>query len=238
MKHVRAFHLKQFSLEHQRSTMKVGTDALLLGLWVGLDGVKQILEIGTGCGIISLLLASRCKAEIQAIDIDKASVDEAKINFNNSPFHYRIQAFRSGFQEIEEDKIQLYDLIISNPPFFINDTRSDKETISNARHGDTLSFVEICKKSIQLLQPTGKLALVLPYDESREFINMGVKHGLFLENRQLIFPKRGLQPNRVNLIFGFKPCDIKETKFVIREENGDFSQEYNRLFKDYLIASG
>ena len=233
----RKFHLKPFSLSHHQSTMLVGTDAILLGLFAGFSNTKKNLEIGTGCGIISLLIASKCNTVIDAIDIDKASIAEAKSNFSNSPFYHRMNAIHADFNKYASSTTRKYDLIVSNPPFFINDLRPDDDKKKIARHGDSLSYEQICEGTLKLLDPTGKLCLVLPYDESRFFTEIAGQKGLRLQKQQLIFPKRGLQPNRINLQFGLvATANIETNKLTIREEDGSFTQEYVSLLKDYYIA--
>jgi len=233
----RQFHLKPFSLSHHVSTMRVGTDAILLGLFAGSSTTKKTLEIGTGCGIISLLIASQFNSKIDAIDIDKASVAEAKSNFSKSPFYHRMNAIHADFNEYANTYSGKYDLIVSNPPFFINDFRPDDDKKKAARHGDSLSYEQICDGTIKLLNPSGKLCLVLPYDESRFFTGITGQKGLSLQKQQLIFPKRGLQPNRINLQFGLEAtANVVTNKLTIREEDGSFTPEYLALLKDYYIA--
>ena len=233
----RQFHLKPFSLSHHNSTMRVGTDAILLGIFAGSPVTKSILEIGTGCGIISLIIASRYNTVVDAIDIDMASVNEAKSNFSNSPYYHRMNALHADFNKYADSYSGKYDLIVSNPPFFINDLRPDDDKKKVARHGDSLSYEQICDGTLKLLTPTGKLCLVLPYDESRFFIEMALQKGLRLQKQQLIFPKRGLQPNRINLKFAFEATgNIETKKLTIREEEGLFTREYLSLLKDYYIA--
>lgn len=233
----RCFHFKPFSLSHSNSTMRVGTDAILLGLFSTLSEICKTLEIGTGCGIISLMIATKSNTRIDAIDIDRDSVEEAKTNFSNSPFYQRVKALQSDFNVFAKSHNGKYDLIVSNPPFFINDFRPEDRRKKQARHGDLLTYEQICKGTVRLLEPNGKLCLVLPYDESRTFVEIASGYGFFLQRQQLIFPGRGLQPNRINMQFGFfKVDEVQNEKLTIREEDGSFSEEYINLLKDYYIA--
>lgn len=233
----RPFHLKQFSLFHHQSSMKVGTDSLLLGIWTNIEGANHILDIGTGCGILALLMASRSEASIDAVELDKASFGEAKQNFNNSPFHNRLTAFQTDFKHFVHEEQKKYDLIISNPPFFINDLRSTEEKRKIARHGDKLNFEELCAGVANLLNANGCFCLVLPYEESKFFVKIANEFNLQVNRQLLIFPKRGLQPNRVNLELSFtNNTEICSEKFVIREDNNQFSEQYIDFFKDYLIG--
>jgi tRNA1Val (adenine37-N6)-methyltransferase len=233
----RPFHLKQFSLFHHQSTMKVGTDSLLLGIWAKVNGVQRILDVGSGCGILSLLMAARSNAFIDAVELDKDSWAEAQSNFSSSKFSERLHAIHADFSEFSKETSTKYDLIISNPPFFINDMRSEKLKRSNARHGDSLSYKELCKGVSGLLQKSGRFCLVLPYDESKAFLNIADETGLHISRKLLIFPKRGLQPNRVNLELSFHKTAEKDNEiFVIREESNKFTDQYIHFFKDYLLG--
>jgi len=233
----RLFHFKPFSLAHYNSSMRVGTDAILLGLFSALPHLELTLEIGTGCGIISLLIASQSRCLIDAIDIDRDSVEEAGINFINSPFYFRINAIHADFNEFAQKQKSKYDLVVSNPPFFINDFKPENPKKRATRHGEQLTYKQIAEGTIELLEPVGKLCLVLPYEESRKFITIAENNDLHLQRQQLIFPVRGLQPNRVNLQFGFNETENLQTeKLTLREEDGSFTAEYIELLKDYYIG--
>lgn len=233
----RKFHLKAFSLYHHRSTMKVGTDATILGIWTDVNGTNHILDVGCGSGILSLLLASRSDASIDAVELETDSAVEAALNFSQSPFHHRLKLIESDFNILSAEITHQYDLIISNPPFFINDSRSQSVKTSNARHGDTLSYSQLINGVTCLLKQEGKFSVVLPYKESQHFIKIAQASGLFLHRQLHIYPFRGHQPNRINMQFGFsKMAGSLAEKLVIREENRKFTDEYKKLVTDYLIS--
>jgi len=234
---IRKFHLKQFSLSHHESTMKVGMDATLLGIWAQVKEAENILDIGTGCGILSLLLASKCSAQIDAIELDLASANEAGENFQNSAFYDRMQVTAVDINQFAQAHFKKYDVIISNPPFFINDQRSKDKKKTQARHSDFLSFDQLIVAVRKLMKPDGKCFLVLPYNEGKIFTEKAIENNLHLQQQQLIFPYRGATPNRINMQFGVEePVKIKTEKFIIREEDGLFSQQYKFFLKDYLIG--
>ena len=233
----RKFHLKPFSLFHHKSTMKVGMDATLLGIWIQADRAEKVLDIGTGCGILSLLLASKCNAQIDAVELDVDSANEAGENFQNSAFYDRMQVIEIDINQFAKAHRQKYDVIISNPPFFINDQRSTDKKKKQARHSDSLSFRQLIGAINKLMKPDGNCFFVLPYEEGKIFTEMAAKNNLYLQHRQLIFPGRGLEPNRMNMKFAFKkPIKIVSEKFIIREENGQFSKQYKLFLEDYLIG--
>ena len=237
LKDNRLFHLKQFSLSHHGSTMQVGTDAMLLGLFIDASKCSKALEIGTGCGIISLLVASKYATAIDTIDIDSESITETTSNFKRSPFYHRLRALEADFQGYSQSHHGKYDLMFSNPPFFVNDFRPENLVKKIARHTDSLSYQDICKGAVKLLDPSGKFCLVLPFDKSRLFLEVATKFGLNLQKQQLVIPKRGLEANRINMQFGFdQSALIVSSTFFIREDDGSFTDQYISYLKDYYIG--
>ena len=204
----RPFHFKHFSLYHHRSTMKVGTDAVLLGRWVEVRATDYVLDIGTGCGILPLMLAQKGVAHVDAVDIDEASFEEAKTNFEASQWRDLLQAYCTNIVDFQTDK--RYDLIVSNPPFFSRSYKCEADRKNRARHTDeSLPYASLCQEVGRLLKADGRFALVLPLNE----------------------------PNRVNLELGFSPCDVvKEEMFVIRGADNHFTQQYTEFLKDYYLG--
>ena len=237
-KDTRAFHFKQFSLYHHRSSMKVGTDAIILAVWADTASVESILDVGSGSGIISLLLAARCNARIHAVEIDNASVEESAENFRNSAFSDRLSVQKEGFIEYVNNYSSFYDLIISNPPFF-NDYsfKPEEESRKNARHADTLDFAQLCSGVSKLLTTTGKFCLVLPQSEKQHFLKMASRFHLHLQKQLNISPIRNQAANRVNLQMGFqKPEKIITENYTIRENDLTFTAQHITFLKDYYIG--
>lgn len=236
MTDARPFHFKHFSLYHHRSTMKVGTDAILLGRWTEVKPTDIVLDIGTGCGLLPLMLSQKGVAQVDAVDIDKASIEEATINFESSQWRDHLKAFCVDIVDFQTDK--KYDLIISNPPYFNRFSKCDSERKSRARHNDAgLSYATICQEVGRLMQPDGRFALVLPADVSMEFLDTAERYGLYLHKRMIIVPIAGKEPNRVNLELGFGKCDsVFEETFVIRDADKRFTAQYNEFLKDYYLG--
>ena len=236
MTDARPFHFKHFSLYHHRSTMKVGTDAILLGRWTEVKPADTVLDIGTGCGLLPLMLSQKGVAHVDAVDIDKASIEEAAINFEASQWRNQLKAFCIDIVDFQTDK--KYDLVISNPPFFNRFSKCDSERKSRARHNDAgLSYAILCREVCRLMKPEGRLALVLPFDVSVEFLQTAEQFGLFLHKRMTIVPIAGKEPNRVNLELGFGTCEtVREETFVIREADMRFTAQYNEFLKDYYLG--
>ena len=236
MTDARPFHFKHFSLFHHRSTMKVGTDAILLGRWVEMKPTDVVLDIGTGCGLLPLMLAQKGVSQVDAVDIDAASIEEATINFEASQWCDQLKAMCMDITGYQTDK--QYDLIVSNPPFFNRYSKCDSERKSRARHNDvTLSYESLCAVVCRLLKPDGRFALVLPVNASVEFLKVAEKSGLYLRKQMTIIPIEGRKPNRLNLELQKVPCEaVLSQVFTIRDADNRFTKEYNEFLRDYYLG--
>jgi len=233
----RSFSFKSFSLTHHRSTMKVGSDAIILGIWTNVEKITSVLDVGCGSGIISLLIVSRSSAKVDAIDIDDSSIEEATDNFSNSPFSSRLNAELIDFKDYISVNQKKYDLIVSNPPFFTNDLQAVDIRKTKARHTISLNYDELCSGSYKLLNESGRLNVVIPYFKHQEFINIAKQNSLHLKRKLLIFPKRGSSPNRVNMEFSkTNTTTVLNEYFIIREENNNFTAQYNEWLSDYYLS--
>lgn len=230
------FHFKHFSLNHDCSTMKVGTDAVLLGAWVGVKPTDWVLDIGTGCGILPLMLAQRGVAKVHAVDIDEASALEAAENFQASQWNRNLFAFHADIRHFTMQCA--YDLIISNPPFFINSFKCDVDRRNQARHTDTsLTFGDLIAAVRRLLKPDGRFAVVLPERESHEFLSLAEQNNLFLFRKENIIPIEGKEPNRVNLELRYgKPATTEISNMVIRRNDDFFSDDYQCRVSDFYLG--
>jgi tRNA1Val (adenine37-N6)-methyltransferase len=230
------FHFKHFSLCHDRSTMKVGTDAVLLGAWVDVKPTDWVLDIGTGCGVLPLMLAQKGIGKVHAVDLDEASALEAAENFQASQWSRQLFAFHADIRRFTMQCA--YDLIISNPPFFINSFKCDANRRNQARHTDTsLTFNDLISSVRRLLKPEGRFALVLPERESQEFLRLAEKANLFLFRKENIIPIEGKTPNRVNLELRYgKPETVQVSDLIIRREDGSFTDNYLERVKDYYLG--
>lgn len=230
------FHFKHFSLYHNRSTMKVGTDAVLLGAWAEVKPTDWVLDIGTGCGILPLMLAQKGIAKVHAVDLDEASALEAAENFQASQWSRQLFAFHADIRKFTMQCA--YDLIISNPPFFINSYKSDTDRKNQARHTDTsLTFMELASAAKRLLKPDGRFVLVLPERESHDFIPIAEKYHLYVYKCQQIIPLEGKDPNRVNLELRFvKPATVQVTELVMRKADNSYTESYNEAVKPYYLG--
>lgn len=216
--------------------MKVGTDAVLLGAWVALKPTDWVLDVGTGCGILPLMLAQRGIAKVHAVDLDEASALEASENFQASQWDRKLFAFHADVRKFTMQCA--YDLIISNPPFFVNSFKCDADRRNQARHTDSsLTFGELIAAVKRLLKPDGRFVVVLPLRESQEFIPLAEQQNLFVYSKENIIPVEGKEPNRVNLEFRYgKPETVASSELIIRRVDGSFTDAYDRVVADFYLG--
>jgi len=230
------FFFKKFKVEDGLSTMKVGTDAVLLGVVASVDSAYKILEIGTGCGVISLILAQRSQARIDAIEIDQESVIQATKNSVNSPWKDRIDIINCSLQDYLRQANEKYDLVISNPPYFSHSLKSSDKKRNISRHDDSLSFAELIEGSSELMLPSASLWVILPLNESRELVEKSGKSGLFLHYRLKTAHKKGNHYQRVILqLKKISSENIIEQTIAIKNEDDSFTEAYIELTKEFYI---
>jgi tRNA1Val (adenine37-N6)-methyltransferase len=230
------FYFKQFKVEDGRSTMKVGTDAVLLGALTNVSNARTILEIGTGSGVIALILAQRSGAMIDAVEIDEESAGQATENARSSNWHERINIIHDSLQDFTTKVSKKYDLIVSNPPFFSCSLKSPYKKRNLSRHDDELSYEELIDCSSQLLAPGASLWVILPVNESEVFTRIALKAGLFPSYRMIIIPKEGRKAHRCIIEFNESVTGSpKEKTLVILDVNGKHTAEYKALTKDFYI---
>lgn len=229
------FVFRHFRILHGNSTMKVGTDAVLVGALTKIHpSVRTILDVGTGCGIIALMLAQRSNAEIVAIDIDKPSVEEATINFRNSPWPDRLKPVLAAFQYFSSTSETRYDLIVSNPPFFQDCQLPLRESLSIAKHNKRLNFEELLQGAERLLNDDGSISLILPVNELKSFLEKAGDCSFFPNEIIEIVPIKGKPVNRILLTVKRKksPNPLIQT-LTLRNNDGKFSDDYKMLTKDF-----
>lgn len=231
------FRFKQFQVQHKNSGMKVGTDGVLLGVLTDIEHSKNILDVGCGCGLIALMLAQRSGALIDAIDIEGSAVSEALYNVECSPWSNRIGVYHSSFQDFCTDvRIAHYDLIVSNPPFFIDSLKNPHFKKSLARHSDSLPFESLISGVIKLLKPKGLLWLILPVQEAGIFIQSATASGLFLNQYIEIFPNESKPAVRLVMAFSKEEKDVKRSCLVIEtDERHQYTQAFKDLAKDFYL---
>ncbi|MDE7438773.1 MAG: methyltransferase [Muribaculaceae bacterium] len=236
-KHNQPFKFKQFEVSHHRSSMKVGVDAVILGSWADITDASSILDVGCGCGVISLMCAQRNpKAEIMAIDIDRPSIEEALDNFNSIPWRERLYPILSDFAMFCLTYKSKIDYIISNPPYFDSGIDNPATVREKARHQGTLSPKIIIEKGRGILSSNGKIGMVIPIDQAESI----KKYALSLQMsvcRELIMKGReGREPKRVFIEFSIKSDRNPETEsLTLEKEDGEYTEEYRTLCHDFYL---
>lgn len=216
--------------------MKVGIDGVLLGVWAPIGEAKNILDVGTGTGLIALMLAQRSSAMITAIDIDQDAVFQARENTLNSPWKDRIALQSSSLQEFTANESATFDLIVSNPPYFVNSLKNPDKNRTTARHTDSLTHEELINGSLKLLSAEGRLCIILPVKEGMQCVDFAQSKGLFCSKLVKVFPKPEVAAKRLLLEFGFTKVDTVLSELVIEtEERHQYSDQFSLLAKDFYL---
>ncbi len=232
------FKFKQFEIQQDQCAMKVGTDGVLLGAWTNVENASKVLDIGTGTGLIALMLAQRnIQLTIDAIEIEKNSARQAASNFQLSKFSERIVVQEISFQEFcGAQKVPAYDLIVCNPPYFSSSLRAVSDERTLARHDDVLSLDELFEGVSVILNPKAYFALILPADLFSKANDLAKKHSMYLIRVLHVKPTPEKEEKRVCVEYGFKSC-IPEEETIVIEEYGrhGYSKEYISLTKDFYL---
>lgn len=216
--------------------MKVGTDGVLLGAWARLShNDLNILDAGTGTGVIALMLAQRSAffgSRILGIDIDPVSTEEAASNFIKSPWAQRLEARNCDFRTMAG---MSFDLIVSNPPFFVNSLKAPEQRRAIARHTDTLSYGELVTSAVRNLRPGGRLAVILPVQESSSFIREADCCGLHITRKTLVRTTENNPPKRILLEASSGDRSAEEETLLTIQDSTGFTAPYRELTGDFYL---
>lgn len=232
------FRFKQFTVQQGRTAMKVTTDACLFGAWAAAHisahaGKIDLLDIGTGTGLLSLMIAQKASAQIDAIEIDTAAAEQAKENIENSSWKERIHILQGDARMFNFGK--QYDIIISNPPFYQNELTSEDARKNTAHHDAGLLIDELLGIISRYLKENGRFYLLLPFKRYEEIKTAIFKYGMKLEIVCMVKQSGTHSFFRV-LVAGGKKEEATETEEIaIKESSGDYTVEFNRLLKDYYL---
>jgi tRNA1Val (adenine37-N6)-methyltransferase len=231
------FKFKQFTLHQEHAAFRVTTDSVLLGAWAGIEAAEQILDIGTGTGLLSLMAAQRSDARIVALEPDRNSFMQAGLNITASPWHDRIMLLNTTIQDYQPIDNLLFDAIITNPPYFIDSLVNPSESKARARHTVSMSHADIAGAAARLLEPDGRLHLVLPVNEAGRFVELARDFELNCRKRMFVRPTPELPPARALMslqLGGPQSCDDSE---LLIEKGGRhiYSDEYVSLTKDFYL---
>lgn len=213
--------------------MKVGVDGVLLGAWAAAENPKRILDIGSGTGLIALMLAQRFEeAEITAVEINRSAFEESQFNFRNNPFANRMKAVNLPVQEFEEEN--KFDLIVSNPPYF-EPNHDDGTDRSLARQKSELSFEELSKSVEKLLDTTGNFGLILPYLSENEFISIASKNMLFPKKITRVRGNPESVIKRSLILFSKTKSEIEFDELTIEKSRNVYTEKYIALTKEFYL---
>lgn len=228
------FSLKQFTIWQDKCAMKVGTDGVLLGAWVSIEGARRILDVGTGTGLIALQLAQRCpEARITAIEIDREAALQAKENVLRSPWPDRVSVECCDFTEFTSTK--KFDLIVSNPPYFVDALRCPDAQRNLARHSDGLNYEVLFGHSAPLLNKDGQISVIIPYEAEKLVADAAWKNGFSPIRHTDVYTKPGKPCRRQLLSFAMGTPKFGRDSLYIEDENGHYTPEYVALTKDFYI---
>lgn len=227
------FHFRQFDVYHDKCAMKVGTDGVLLGAWVKGEPAASILDVGTGTGLISLILAQRTNAKIDAVEIDGEGAEQAIINVAGSRWADRIRIFHADYNLFNPDG--KYDLIISNPPYFRNALKAPSSGRRKARHDESLSWEQLIEKSSALLAAKGRLAVIVPYDEASVFEDLCCIYELYACRRCNVSTVEGRKAKRVMFEFSFSKTEVELTNISVETGFHERTPEYIELTGDLYL---
>ena len=232
------FSFKKFSIEQDRCAMKVGTDGVLLGAWTPLENNPfSILDIGTGTGIIALMLAQRSHAEqIDALEIDEDTYEQATDNFENSPWNDRLFCFHAALEEFVEEPEDEYDIIVSNPPFFSEDYKSDNSQRNLARFQDAMPFEDLIEAAALLLSENGIFAVIIPFKEEEKFLALAHEYELYPLKITRVKGTPTSEIKRSLLAFsGNENSEFPIDELIIETARHQYTPEYIELTKDFYL---
>ena len=228
------FKFKHFEIHQDRCAMKVGTDGVLLGAWA--LGGKRILDIGSGTGLISLMMAQRYpEAQVVGIDLDAEACAEARENVAASPFADRVNIVDCRLQDYES--VEKFDAIVSNPPFFLNSLKNPDSKRSMARHADSLPFRELFRGVKLLLSDDGVFSAIIPVEVLEAFASEGYMHGFYLLRQCGIKTVERKQPKRYLLTFAKHRCmEMDDMVETMMDSEGNRSEWYAKITEEFYVS--
>ncbi|MDI1316281.1 methyltransferase [Flavobacterium sp.] len=232
------FQFKQFSVNQDQCAMKIGTDGVLLGAWCPIDNHPfSVLDIGAGTGILALMLAQRTNADqIDAVEIDENAYEQCVDNFEISPWSDRLFCFHAGLDEFMEEPEDEYDIIISNPPFYTEDYKTENEQRDLARFADAMPFEDLVEAADLLLSENGIFAVIIPFKEEERFIDLCAEAELFLVKVTRV--KGSHKTPIVRSLLAFKRYELSvltADELVIEINRHEYTDDYINLTKDFYL---
>ena len=232
------FRFKQFTIQQEKAAMKVGTDGVLLGAWASVpEPGSRVLDVGTGTGLIALMIAQRSRdTMVDALEIDPSSAGQAEENFQNSPWENRLNCIPSSFQDYATRCKIKYDLIICNPPFFSGSKKTQSKAKNLARHDDSLSLREIFTGSLFMMKETSIVSLILPLEKEVQAFDLITEHQMYCKRLTRVIPAPGKSGNRILLEFSFIPGKCKEDDLNIEMgKRHVYSEKFKILTDEFYL---
>lgn len=227
------FKFKQFTIVQDGCAMKVGTDGCLLGGWFDCSASKNILDIGCGSGLISIMAAQRCGAQITGIEIDGNASLQAKDNVKNSPWCERIEIINSDFLEYNTDT--LFDTIVCNPPYFVNSLKCDGTSRTLARHSDSLSSYDFFAKCAEVSTADVAVSIIIPCDIIDDWLSAGKENCFYPRRITYIKTTPVKMPKRVLMEFTRDETVPMESTLVFENGRGEYSDEVKSILRDFYL---
>jgi tRNA1Val (adenine37-N6)-methyltransferase len=233
----KSFQFKQFNIQQYKTAMKVGTDGVLLGAWVNLEFKPfSMLDIGAGTGLIALMMAQRSDAElIDAIEINDEAYEQAVENFESSDWGDRLFCYHASLQEFSDEIDDKYDLIISNPPFYISTYKELSKERALARHSESLPSSELLNNVAKLMSENGSCAFIIPHEVADNFIALAKENKLFPFRITQVKGNQNSPVKRTLLQFSFIEKEIETSELIIEIERHKYTSEYIDLVKDFYL---
>lgn len=229
------FQFQQFKIHQDRCAMKISTDAVLLGSLADGEQAERILDIGTGTGVVALMLAQRFpNAQITAVEIDDDAAEQAQENFQESPFSSRLELFFGKFQDFQAE--EQFDLLVSNPPYFPDHLKSPDPKRNKALHTDELSFQDLAENAKLWLKPTGQIWVILPERQMEELRKIFQTVGLLEFKRVIVRDREDSKVLREVCAFSFFEKNEEIKNLVLKNENGEYTLEYKQLISGFLLG--
>lgn len=231
------FQFKQFRIDQGQCAMKVTTDACIQGAWTPVaENVKYILDIGTGTGLLALMLAQRCaSAKIDAVEFDPSAARQAIENVSISVWNDRIEIINKDIRNYESS--EKYDLIVCNPPFFDNALLGPRQEKNNARHTVHLSKDDLAAAIVKLLSPEGKASILLPLPEYTAWIGVAANYELFVTEVLLVRHHPNAEYKRAIAMMSTKPTkNLQEHQLTIMDENNAYTEEFKAEMRPFYLA--
>lgn len=226
------FRFKQFDVKQANNPLKVGTDSMLLGAFINVIDKKHGLDLGTGTGVLSLMVAQKnTEILLDAIEINKVAAEECAFNFQNSPWKNRLDTIEGDYLKFQFDKS--YDLIFSNPPYHLEEVYGRDKAETLAKHSDSKDLTKLIQLASKLLTFDGDFWLILPFQLLNYIQEITLKNQLFCKELIRIHAKESKPNTRIILCFTKRKTDLLQCDFYIRKENNSYSQAYIELTKKF-----